>query len=43
VIYTTIQMTVLDVQNANEPVNLTNDEIVNKIFEYQQSNDSISF
>jgi hypothetical protein len=34
--YTTIQMTILDLQNTNEPTNLTN-----KIFEYQQSNDSI--
>jgi hypothetical protein len=37
--YTTIQMTIL--QNTNEPTNLTNDEITNKIFEYQQSNNSI--
>jgi hypothetical protein len=39
--YTTIQMTILDLQNTNEPTNLTNDEITNKIFEYQQSNNSI--
>lgn len=39
--YTTIQMIILDLQNTNEPTNLTNDEITNKIFEYQQSNNSI--
>ncbi len=39
--YTTIQMTILDLQNTNELSNITNDEIASKIFEYQQANDSI--
>ena len=39
--YTTIQMTILDLQNTNELSNITKDEIASKIFEYQQANDSI--
>jgi hypothetical protein len=39
--YTTIQMTILDLQGTNELSNITNDEIASKIFEYQQANDSV--
>src|ERR687898_1021609 len=34
--YTAIQMTVLDLE-GQQPTNLSNDEIVNEIYEFQQS------
>jgi hypothetical protein len=37
--YTTIQMTVLDLE-GQQPTNLSNDEIVNEIYRFQQSNGS---
>jgi acid phosphatase class B len=37
--YTAIQMTVLDLE-GQQPTNMSNDEIVNKIYEFQQSNGS---
>jgi hypothetical protein len=37
--YTAIQMTVLDLE-GQQPTNLSNDEIVNQIYEFQQSNGS---
>ena len=37
--YTAIQMTVLDLE-GQQPTNLSNDEIVNEIYQFQQSNGS---
>jgi hypothetical protein len=37
--YTAIQMTVLDLE-GQQPTNMSNDEIVNEIYEFQQSNGS---
>jgi hypothetical protein len=37
--YTAIQMTVLDLEEQ-QPTNMSNDEIVNEIYEFQQSNGS---
>jgi acid phosphatase class B len=37
--YTAIQMTVLDLE-GQQPINLSDDEIVNEIYEFQQSNGS---
>jgi hypothetical protein len=37
--YTAIQMTVLDLE-SQQPTNLSNDEIVNEIYRFQQSNGS---
>ena len=35
--YTAIQMTILDLQNTNQPINLTNDEVASKIFKLTNS------
>jgi acid phosphatase class B len=37
--YTAIQMTVLDLE-GQQPTNMSNDEIVNEIYQFQQSNGS---
>lgn len=38
--YTAIQMTIMDLQ-SNQSLNMTDEQIASKIFEYQRANDSI--
>ena len=38
--YTSIQMTIMDLQ-SNQSLNMTDEQIAGKIFEYQRANDSI--
>jgi hypothetical protein len=38
--YTAIQMTIMDLQ-SNQSLNMTDEQIASKIFEYQKANDSI--
>jgi hypothetical protein len=38
--YTAIQMTIMDLQ-SNQSLNMTDEQIASKIFEYQRTNDSI--
>ena len=38
--YTAIQMTIMDLQ-SNQSLNMTDEQIAGKIFEYQRANDSI--
>ena len=38
--YTAIQMTIMDLQ-SNQSLNMTDEQIASKIFEYQRVNDSI--
>lgn len=39
--YTAIQMTIMDLQ-SNQSLNMTDEQIASKIFEYQRANDSIN-